>query len=373
MAKDAGSRAHGPELTRPEGAALGGRARAAAGSTCPHALAVAAAPRRRSTARAGRAARRARRRRRPGRLEAARASGWPRPQRAEPAPGAQRHRRDRAHQPRPRAAAGRRARGGRARPAAGYSNLEYDLERGERGSRQAHVEALLRELTGAEAALAVNNCAAAVLLAAAALAAGREMVVSRGQLVEIGGSFRDPRRGGAVRRAAGGGGHHQPHAPGRLRARDRTGHRRDPARATSRTSAPSASWRRWRSRSCASSGVPVIDDVGSGALAERVPELADEPPVRRSVAAGARARLLLRRQAARRPAGRAHGRARATAIDALPLASARPGAAHRQALARRARGDAAALPRPERARARGPGAARCSTRGRGGAARRAPS
>src|SRR5205085_7646850 len=74
----------------------------------------------------------------------------------------------------------------------GYSNLEYDLVRGERGSRQAHVEELLRELTGAHAALVVNNCAAAVLLAAAALAAGRDLVVSRGQLVEIGGSFRIP-------------------------------------------------------------------------------------------------------------------------------------------------------------------------------------
>src|SRR5215210_4670474 len=75
----------------------------------------------------------------------------------------------------------------------GYSNLEWDVERGARGSRHDHVAALLTELTGAEAAMAVNNCAAAVLLAAAALAGpGREIVVSRGQLVEIGGGFRVP-------------------------------------------------------------------------------------------------------------------------------------------------------------------------------------
>ena len=74
--------------------------------------------------------------------------------------------------------------------AAGYSNLELDLERGTRGSRYAHCAALLRELTGAEDGLVVNNCAAALVLALNTVADGREAILSRGELVEIGGSFR---------------------------------------------------------------------------------------------------------------------------------------------------------------------------------------
>jgi L-seryl-tRNA(Ser) seleniumtransferase len=177
-----------------------------------------------------------------------------------------------------------------ANAAAGYSNLEYDVDAGARGSRHAHVAGLLSSLTGAEAAIAVNNCASAVLLAAAALAGGgRELVVSRGQLVEIGGSFRIPdvvSQSGARLVEVG--------TTNRTRLADY-----ERAIGTATGAVMRAHQSNFRTvgfveeveieelcGAAARAGVPVIDDVGSGALAERLPELSDEPPVRRSVAAG---------------------------------------------------------------------------------------
>src|SRR4051812_34958309 len=179
------------------------------------------------------------------------------------------------------------ARAAVARAAEGYANLELDLRDGARGSRHVHVETLLRELTGADAALAVNNCAAAVLLAAAALAGrGREIVVSRGQLIEIGGAFRVPEvvaQAGARMVEVG--------TTNRTRLADYVAALSDETGAILR--AHPSNFRTLgfveavEIEALCGLGVPVIDDVGSGVLADDLEMLADEPPVRRSVTAGA--------------------------------------------------------------------------------------
>lgn len=174
-----------------------------------------------------------------------------------------------------------------ARAARGYANLELDLETGERGSRHDHVEGLLRELTGAESALVVNNCAAATLLAVAALAGdGRELVISRGQAIEIGGEFRIPdvvAQAGARMVEVG--------TTNRTRLADYAA-ALGPETAAILRAHPS----NFRALGFVESveiedlcglAVPVIDDVGSGVLADDIALLADEPAVRRSVRAGA--------------------------------------------------------------------------------------
>jgi L-seryl-tRNA(Ser) seleniumtransferase len=221
-----------------------------------------------------------------------------------------------------------------ARVAEGYANLEWDLERGERGSRHDHVQGLLRELTGAEAAMAVNNCAGATLLAAAALAgAEREIVVSRGQLVEIGGGFRVPEviaQAGARLVEVG--------TTNRTRRADYE--RAIGERTGAILRAHPSNFRQLgfvqevEIEELCELGVPVIDDVGSGVLAEDLALLADEPAVRRSVAAGAalvcfsgdkllggpQAGLLVGRAEAVARA-RAHPLARALRLDKLGLAA----------------------------------------------------
>ena len=177
--------------------------------------------------------------------------------------------------------------------AAGYSNLEFDLLAGERGGRGAAVENMLTQLTGAEAALAVNNNASAVLLVLTALAAGRAVVISRGQLVEIGGGFRVPdvmRQSGARLVEVG--------------TTNRT-HLRDYERALAEHDDIAALMRAHRSNfrmlgfvtepSLAematlahAHGLPLIDDLGSGALLDTAPYgLEHEPTVQESIAAGA--------------------------------------------------------------------------------------
>jgi L-seryl-tRNA(Ser) seleniumtransferase len=223
----------------------------------------------------------------------------------------------------------------------GYSNLEYELEPGARGSRQAHVEGLLCELTGAEAAQAVNNNAAGVVLALAALAHGREVVISRGQLVEIGGSFRIPEileASGARLVEVG--------TTNRTRLSDYRSAIGPETAALMRVHASNFRTVGFTeeveigalSELGRAHAIPVIDDLGSGVLARRDDALgdllADEPAARDSVAAGAelvcfsgdkllggpQAGLVVgRRDAIARL--RSHPLARAVRIDKLALAA----------------------------------------------------
>jgi len=168
----------------------------------------------------------------------------------------------------------------------GYSNLEYDLAEGRRGSRQDHVASILCRLTGAEAALVVNNNAAALLLALAALAEGRDVIVSRGELIEIGDGFRIPdvlARSGARLVEVG--------TTNRTRAGDYE--RAIDERTALLLRVHQSNFRvvgfaeRPRLEDLAEiarvGSLPLLDDLGSGALID----LSDEPTARASLAAGA--------------------------------------------------------------------------------------
>ncbi|HEX9371298.1 MAG TPA: L-seryl-tRNA(Sec) selenium transferase [Roseiflexaceae bacterium] len=174
---------------------------------------------------------------------------------------------------------------------AGYSNLEYDLDAGERGSRATHLAALLCRLTGAEAALAVNNNAAAIYLALSALAAGREVIVSRGQAVEIGGGFRIPdvlRQSGAALVEVG--------TTNRTYAGDYAAAIGPPTALLMRVHTSNFRLVGFVHETPLAEivavgrahGLPVLDDLGSGTLLPTAPYgLAHEPTVQESVAAGA--------------------------------------------------------------------------------------
>jgi L-seryl-tRNA(Ser) seleniumtransferase len=175
--------------------------------------------------------------------------------------------------------------------ATGYATLEYDLEAGTRGSRHDHCVDLLRELTGAEGAVVVNNNAAAVVLALNTLAQGGEAIVSRGELVEIGGSFRVPEimaRSGAVMREVG--------ATNRTHLRDYQDALGPATRVILKVHRSNFTLEGFTAEvgvdrlapMAGEAGVPIIHDLGSGALVDLSRfGLPHEPTVREAVEEGA--------------------------------------------------------------------------------------
>lgn len=173
--------------------------------------------------------------------------------------------------------------------ATAYSNLEYDLAAGARGKRDVHTSSLLERLTGAETAIVVNNCAAAVLLVLAALAKGGEVIVSRGELIEIGDGFRIPEimaQSGAILREVG--------TTNRTRLADYENAVNENTRLLLRvhpsnfhisgfTEKPSLEELAALS---ARSGLPLVEDLGSGCLVDLTASGIAEPLVRQSLEAG---------------------------------------------------------------------------------------
>jgi L-seryl-tRNA(Ser) seleniumtransferase len=175
------------------------------------------------------------------------------------------------------------------RSATNYNNLEYDLEAGARGKRDVHVAQLLERLTGAEAAIVVNNCAAAVLLVLAALAKGGEVIVSRGELIEIGDGFRIPEimaQSGAVLREVG--------TTNRTRIVDYENAVNENSRLLLRVHPSNFTITGFAEKPGLEElvalghrvGLPLIEDLGSGCLVDLSDAGITEPTVRRSVEAG---------------------------------------------------------------------------------------
>jgi L-seryl-tRNA(Ser) seleniumtransferase len=175
------------------------------------------------------------------------------------------------------------------RTATQYSNLEYDLAAGARGKRDVHTARLLERLTGAESAIVVNNCAAAVLLSLAALARGGEVIVSRGELIEIGDGFRIPEimeQSGAVLREVG--------TTNRTRLADYENAISEKTRLLLRVHPSNFKLTGFTEKPEVAdlialgsrAGLPVVEDLGSGCLVDLSASGIIEPTVRESVAAG---------------------------------------------------------------------------------------